>query len=164
MQLCTLLNICAQYQEESCQAKLAQEYSVFKRLLKFTIGLCVSYWCRYANTFIFKCILLACLFIAHYNMDRIRFVWLRIWKILAEHFCFAGTHSNLRISLSAIDSLRQLADKFLEKDELSNFNVIFLSLLCVYVILIEVIFFKKNKTKKKRCLKYKMDHSSKKIF
>ncbi|ETO23925.1 hypothetical protein RFI_13235 [Reticulomyxa filosa] len=55
-------------------------------------------------------------------MDRIRFVWLRIWKILADHFCFAGTHPNLRISLSAIDSLRQLADKFLEKDELSNFN------------------------------------------
>ncbi|ETO03250.1 hypothetical protein RFI_34162 [Reticulomyxa filosa] len=110
----TLWSTCAVFREKNCQVKPVPEYSVFKRLLKLQYKSEISdiSVCMYS---IFQCI-------AHYNMDRIRFVWLRIWKILAEHFCFAGTHSNFHISLSAIDSLRQLADKFLEKDELSNFN------------------------------------------
>ena len=60
--------------------------------------------------------------ITYYNMGRIRFVWSRIWSILAAHFEQAGVHPNINISMYAIDSLRQLATKFLEKDELSNYE------------------------------------------
>jgi brefeldin A-inhibited guanine nucleotide-exchange protein len=61
--------------------------------------------------------------IAHFNMNnRIRIVWLKIWKVLAEHFTFAGCHDNKRVAMYAIDSLRQLSVKFLEKEELANYN------------------------------------------
>lgn len=44
-----------------------------------------------------------------------------IW-VFSEHFAHAGTHENPRISMYAIDSLRQLAAKFLEKEELANYQ------------------------------------------
>ena len=60
--------------------------------------------------------------ITYYNMGRIRLVWSKIWLILSDFFIKAGCHSNLGVSLYAIDSLRQLAMKFLEKDELAAFQ------------------------------------------
>ncbi len=51
--------------------------------------------------------------VADFNMGRIRFVWSKIWQTLSEHFSIVGSHSNLNVALYAIDSLRQLADKFL---------------------------------------------------
>ena len=60
--------------------------------------------------------------ITYYNMGRIRLVWSKIWVILSDFFIKAGCHSNLGVSLYAIDSLRQLAMKFLEKDELAAFQ------------------------------------------
>ena len=60
--------------------------------------------------------------IAYYNMERIRFVWTRIWGIMAHHFQTIGCHDNQRIAMYAVDSLRQLSMKFLEKDELANYN------------------------------------------
>jgi len=51
--------------------------------------------------------------VADFNMNRIRFVWQKIWQALSEHFNIVGSHSNLNVALYAIDSLRQLADKFL---------------------------------------------------
>ena len=60
--------------------------------------------------------------ITYYNMGRIRLVWSRIWNILSDFFVKAGCHYNLGVSLYAVDSLRQLAMKFLEKDELSSFS------------------------------------------
>lgn len=60
--------------------------------------------------------------ITYYNMKRIRLVWSRIWAILSPYFTDVGCHSNLQVSLHAIDSLRQLSMKFLEKDELANFQ------------------------------------------
>lgn len=51
--------------------------------------------------------------VADFNMGRIRFVWSRIWQTLSEHFGTVGSHPNLNVALYAIDSLRQLADKFL---------------------------------------------------
>jgi hypothetical protein len=53
--------------------------------------------------------------ITYYNMGRIRLVWSRIWHILSEYFTRAGCHPNLNVSMFVIDSLRQLAAKFLEK-------------------------------------------------
>lgn len=60
--------------------------------------------------------------IADLNMARIRFVWTRIWQMLSEHFVHVGSHENLNVSIFAIDSLRQLADKFLLKEEFASFN------------------------------------------
>ena len=58
--------------------------------------------------------------ITSYNMGRIRLVWNRIWVIISEYFIKAGCHPNLQVSIFAIDSVRQLAMKFLEKDELAS--------------------------------------------
>lgn len=55
-------------------------------------------------------------------MNRIRFVWTNMWKSIGEHFSTAGSHSNTHVAEYAIDSLRQLAKKFLEKGELAKFN------------------------------------------
>lgn len=60
--------------------------------------------------------------ISYYNMARIRLVWARIWSILANHFIAAGSHQDEKISMYAIDSLRQLGMKYLERAELANFT------------------------------------------
>jgi brefeldin A-inhibited guanine nucleotide-exchange protein len=60
--------------------------------------------------------------VADLNMARIRFVWQKIWQMLSEHFIRVGSHPNLNVSIFAIDSLRQLADKFLIKEEFASFN------------------------------------------
>lgn len=60
--------------------------------------------------------------VAYYNMDRIRIVWSKIWQQMSQHFYKAGCHPNLRIAMYAVDSLRQLAIKFLEKEELVSYQ------------------------------------------
>lgn len=60
--------------------------------------------------------------ISYYNMGRIRLQWSRIWEVLGKHFNEAGCNSNEDIAVFAVDSLRQLSMKFLEKGELPNFR------------------------------------------
>eukprot|EP00211_Chloroparvula_japonica_P000492 CAMPEP_0119126116 /NCGR_PEP_ID=MMETSP1310-20130426/5159_1 /TAXON_ID=464262 /ORGANISM="Genus nov. species nov., Strain RCC2339" /LENGTH=1764 /DNA_ID=CAMNT_0007116253 /DNA_START=14 /DNA_END=5308 /DNA_ORIENTATION=- len=60
--------------------------------------------------------------VAYENMSRIRLVWSRIWVHIGTHFTTVGCHDNLKIAMYAVDSLRQLSMKFLEKDELSHYN------------------------------------------
>ncbi|KAL6997715.1 Brefeldin A-inhibited guanine nucleotide-exchange protein 5 [Sarracenia purpurea var. burkii] len=60
--------------------------------------------------------------ISYYNMARIRMVWARIWSVLANHFISAGRHHDEKIAMYAIDSLRQLGMKYLERAELANFT------------------------------------------
>jgi brefeldin A-inhibited guanine nucleotide-exchange protein len=60
--------------------------------------------------------------IAHFNMGRIRLVWARVWAVLADFFVAVGCHDNLQVAMYAVDSLRQLAMKFLERDELANYT------------------------------------------
>lgn len=60
--------------------------------------------------------------IAHYNMNRIRLVWSRMWNVLSDFFVSVGLSENLSVAIFAIDSLRQLAVKFLEREELANYN------------------------------------------
>ncbi|KAF5732964.1 brefeldin A-inhibited guanine nucleotide-exchange protein 2-like [Tripterygium wilfordii] len=60
--------------------------------------------------------------IAHYNMNRIRLVWSSIWHVLSEFFVSIGCSENLSIAIFAMDSLRQLSMKFLEREELANYN------------------------------------------
>ncbi|KAJ3232844.1 guanine nucleotide exchange protein for ADP-robosylation factor [Chytriomyces hyalinus] len=60
--------------------------------------------------------------IAHYNMHRIRYEWSQIWKLLQPYFVVVGCHPNLRVSSLAVDALRQLSMKFLEREELGHFS------------------------------------------
>ncbi|KAG4388952.1 hypothetical protein GLYMA_09G268400v4 [Glycine max] len=60
--------------------------------------------------------------IAHYNMNRIRLVWSSIWHVLSDFFVTIGCSGNLSIAIFAMDSLRQLSMKFLEREELANYN------------------------------------------
>uniref|UniRef100_A0A915M4D6 SEC7 domain-containing protein n=1 Tax=Meloidogyne javanica TaxID=6303 RepID=A0A915M4D6_MELJA len=49
-------------------------------------------------------------------------IWSMIWNVLGEHFNLAGCSSNGNISHFALEALRQLSMKFLEKGELPNFR------------------------------------------
>ncbi|OMP11373.1 SEC7-like protein [Corchorus olitorius] len=60
--------------------------------------------------------------IAHYNMNRIRLVWSRMWNVLSDFFVAVGLSENLSVAIFVMDSLRQLAMKFLEREELANYN------------------------------------------
>ena len=60
--------------------------------------------------------------ISYYNMGRIRLQWTKIWNVLGEHFNKAGCNPNEEVAFFAVDSLRQLAMKFLEKGEFANFR------------------------------------------
>eukprot|EP01018_Ginkgo_biloba_P026874 Gb_07642 [translate_table: standard] len=60
--------------------------------------------------------------ISYYNMARIRMVWARIWSVLSHHFISAGSHHDEKIAMYAIDSLRQLGIKYLERAELAKFT------------------------------------------
>ncbi|KAL5538293.1 hypothetical protein UlMin_042909 [Ulmus minor] len=60
--------------------------------------------------------------IAHYNMNRIRLVWSNIWNVLSDFFVTIGCSENLSIAIFAMDSLRQLSMKFLDREELANYN------------------------------------------
>jgi brefeldin A-inhibited guanine nucleotide-exchange protein len=61
--------------------------------------------------------------VADYNMNvRPRLVWAQIWVMMADYFAKIACHENAFVSVFAIDSLKQLSFKFLEKPELSEFN------------------------------------------
>ncbi|KIL70092.1 hypothetical protein M378DRAFT_156145 [Amanita muscaria Koide BX008] len=60
--------------------------------------------------------------ISYYNMSRIRLEWSNLWDILGEHFNQICCHSNPRVCFFALDSIRQLAMGFLEKEELPHFK------------------------------------------
>ena len=72
-------------------------------------------------------------------MTRIRLEWSNLWDILGEHFNLVSLtsisvvgpdihsmqvccHNNVHVASFALDSLRQLAMRFLEKEELSHFK------------------------------------------
>ncbi|CAH0520213.1 unnamed protein product [Peronospora belbahrii] len=61
--------------------------------------------------------------VADMNMrTRSRMVWAATWQTLSRHFTTVGCHEDLTVGMYAIDSLRQLSVKFLERAELRDFN------------------------------------------
>lgn len=60
--------------------------------------------------------------ISYYNMGRIRLQWSRIWEVLGEHFDRVGCSPSEDVAFFALDSLRQLSMKFIEKGEFANFR------------------------------------------
>lgn len=59
---------------------------------------------------------------ASYNLHRIRYEWTQLWRLLQPHFNAVASHPNISVARFAVDSLRQLSMKFLEKEELSNYS------------------------------------------
>ena len=53
---------------------------------------------------------------------RPRAVWSRAWRTLSNFFTTVGCHSNQSIAMYAIDSLKQLSMKFLDKGEMKGFQ------------------------------------------
>jgi len=60
--------------------------------------------------------------VAYYNMKRIKIVWSQLWQNMSELFIAVGCHSNQYVSMRGIDSLKIMAIKFLEQDELANYH------------------------------------------
>ncbi|KAI8903979.1 hypothetical protein EDD86DRAFT_213601 [Gorgonomyces haynaldii] len=60
--------------------------------------------------------------IAYYNMNRIRFEWSQIWRVLQPHFNTVALHQTQQIATFAVDALRQLGTKILEREELGHFS------------------------------------------
>ncbi|KAI9292157.1 Sec7-domain-containing protein [Neoconidiobolus thromboides FSU 785] len=60
--------------------------------------------------------------VAYYNMSRIKLEWKEIWEVLEPLFNQVGSHRHDVVASFAIDSLRQLSMKFLEKRELPYFQ------------------------------------------
>ncbi|KAL5527125.1 hypothetical protein ACEPAG_5916 [Sanghuangporus baumii] len=60
--------------------------------------------------------------ISYYNMSRIRLEWSNLWEIIGEHFNQVCCHHNPHVGFFALDALRQLAMRFLEKEELPHFK------------------------------------------
>lgn len=61
--------------------------------------------------------------VADYNMNiRPRLTWSQLWENMGNHFAKVGCDENAMVSMFAIDALRQLSFKFLEKPELTDFN------------------------------------------
>ena len=51
--------------------------------------------------------------VAHYNIDRIKFIWQKMWNIIREHMSTVAITAPSDVSLFAVDSLKQLSVKFL---------------------------------------------------
>ncbi|XP_041360036.1 brefeldin A-inhibited guanine nucleotide-exchange protein 1-like isoform X2 [Gigantopelta aegis] len=60
--------------------------------------------------------------ISYYNMGRIRLQWSRIWQFVGDHFNKVGCNPMEDIAFFAVDSLRQLSMKFIEKGEFIYFR------------------------------------------
>ena len=61
--------------------------------------------------------------VADFNMVvRPRLVWAQVWELMADFFAKNACHENPMVSVFAIDSLKQLSFKFLDKTELAEFN------------------------------------------
>ena len=61
--------------------------------------------------------------VADFNLNRIQVEWIKIWKIISQHLIFViiTTH-NEQIWKEALESLRQLVSKLLQKSDLQIYN------------------------------------------
>ncbi|CAF3661221.1 unnamed protein product [Rotaria socialis] len=57
-----------------------------------------------------------------YNMNRIRVEWVNLWAIASAHINEVGCDDDETVATFALDSMRQLGLKFVEKEELANFK------------------------------------------
>lgn len=61
--------------------------------------------------------------VADYNLMRIQIQWIKIWKLISDHIIYvANEYSHKSISEDAIDSLKQIVFKLLNKPDLSIYH------------------------------------------
>lgn len=60
--------------------------------------------------------------VCYYNMGRIRVQWSALWSVLNETFSEFGCHNNQAVASFAVDSLRQMAERFFDIEELAHFK------------------------------------------
>ena len=60
--------------------------------------------------------------VAEINVGRLRYFWSKMWSHMSKHFISVGLDKQQIVSMFVVDSLRQLSVKFLQRDELGNFN------------------------------------------
>ena len=61
--------------------------------------------------------------VADFNLFRIQVQWVKIWKLIGDHFVYVITHSKeQRIWQNALDNLKQIIGKLLQKRDLSIYN------------------------------------------
>ena len=56
------------------------------------------------------------------NMARIRLVWRRVWAVAAPHFVAAACHEDVEVALVAVNALRQLVSRLLQRAELEQYQ------------------------------------------
>lgn len=54
-------------------------------------------------------------------MDRVRLIWTKMWGHVRDHINEVAVKEK-KVAMFAVDSLKQLSIKFLQKDELYNFQ------------------------------------------
>jgi Sec7-like guanine-nucleotide exchange factor len=59
---------------------------------------------------------------AYHNMSRIRFVWAKLWSVIAAQLVGASCHPDKTVALHAVNALRQLVAKLLARAELAHFT------------------------------------------
>ncbi|CAD8196568.1 unnamed protein product [Paramecium octaurelia] len=59
--------------------------------------------------------------VCDYNMKRVSFVWTKMWNIVKDHINEVAVKEK-RVAMFTVDSLKQLSIKFLQKDELYDFQ------------------------------------------
>eukprot|EP00760_Papus_ankaliazontas_P023340 PhM_4_TR2044/c0_g1_i1/m.64461/K18442/ARFGEF, BIG; brefeldin A-inhibited guanine nucleotide-exchange protein len=60
--------------------------------------------------------------VAEVNMHRIQLVWTQMWTHIGDLLTYCALHPHIRVAMHAIDSLRQLAVKFMEREEFTSFH------------------------------------------
>jgi len=61
--------------------------------------------------------------VADFNIFRIQIEWTKIWRLISEHIVYvANNYSHDNICVDAIDSLRQIVIKLLQKPDLAIYN------------------------------------------
>jgi brefeldin A-inhibited guanine nucleotide-exchange protein len=94
-------------------------------IVSFVAALCEISWEEVSNTapgVVRMYCLQRLIEMSFYNMGRIRLEWVNLWHKLGEHFIQVCTFPNAAVGFFALDKLRQLAMKFLDLEELSNFK------------------------------------------
>ncbi|CAD8200740.1 unnamed protein product [Paramecium pentaurelia] len=59
--------------------------------------------------------------VCDYNMKRVSFVWTKMWNIVKDHINEVAVKEK-KVAMFTVDSLKQLSIKFLQKDELYDFQ------------------------------------------
>ena len=91
-------------------------------ILDFVNAMCIVSSSELNETPARKYMLLKFSDIAFYNMNRPMFIWKDIWNIISDFLIKVGCSQDKLISVTAVDIIRQLSNKFLPRKEITQFH------------------------------------------